>query len=297
MRASGADRFNRTTYFETASALMNRRRHVRGDREAPGRRRVVHVLDGVDDVVRRQLLAVVELHALAQVEEHRLLALVLPRRRERRLDVQPLVELGQRVVGVLLAPVRRSGRHPVRRDGHRVGLEPEDEPPAAADLRRCERVLRSGGRPARQRACSDRSDADRARLGEQVATAEPVPFLGLGRFLCHVRAPPSRLRSRQGTACPGCALSMTSFRPRSLCRVRMCSTRPRIGAGIVSGIDCRIDHAPGDVKRRRRSSEVVRSSSPRLSISASVASTARRAEPGCSATGCGWTWKMRSGTA
>ena len=71
MRASGADRFSRTTYFETAVASVIVSGTLAATVSAAGRRRVLHVLDGVDDVVRRQLLAVVELDALAQVEGDR----------------------------------------------------------------------------------------------------------------------------------------------------------------------------------------------------------------------------------
>ena len=167
------------------SRVGDRRRDVRSDRRRAGRRRILHVPDRVDDVRGRELLAVVEPHALAEIEGDGVL-LDLPGLRERGPDVQPPIELRERVVRVLLAPVGRTGRHTVRRHCDRIGLEPERERSAAARRRRRERPFRGGGGAARECSRGDRPGTYCACLREQLATAEPVAFLGLGRFICHV---------------------------------------------------------------------------------------------------------------
>ena len=148
-----------------------------------------------------------EPHALAEIEGDGVL-LDLPGLRERGPDVQPPVELRQRVVRVLLPPVRRAGRHAVRRHRYRVGLEPERERSAPTRPRRRERPLRGSGRSARQRSCGDRARTDHSGLGEQVATTEPAPVRGLARLFGHVV--PSFSRSNRPSA--GRRLPLTPLR-------------------------------------------------------------------------------------
>src|SRR3982751_5022852 len=68
--------------------------------------RVQLLLERVDAVVGGQLLAVVELDPLAQREVDRLRVDDLPARRERRLEVEVLVPLEQRLVHRLPGPPR-----------------------------------------------------------------------------------------------------------------------------------------------------------------------------------------------
>ena len=112
-------------------------RHLADRRDAARQRRVQHHLDRVLHVARVELLAVVELDALAQVERDRLLVgRDLPRRGQRRLEVQVPVPLDERVVRRLLAPVVRGQDRPERRNVDRVLLERPDEPAAVLGLRR-----------------------------------------------------------------------------------------------------------------------------------------------------------------
>ena len=160
------------------------RRHL-GDRgDAAGKRRVQHQLDRVLDVPGVDLLAVVELHALAEVEEDRLLVgRDLPGLRQRRLQVQVLVPLDERVVGGLLAPVVGGQDGAEGGDVHRVLLQGPGDMSPVADLGRGEGVLRRCLRGAGRGAGSHCACRDDPCLDERVATGEPPAGRVLRGFL------------------------------------------------------------------------------------------------------------------
>ena len=160
-------------------------RHLADRRDAARQRRVQHHLDRVLHVTRVELLAVVELDALAQVEGDRLLVgRDLPRRGQRRLEVEVAVPLDERVVRGLLAPVVGGQDRPERRHVHRILLERPDQPAAVLRLRRGERLLLADGGLGRARHGTGSNSTGRndARLDERVAASDPAAHCTIGSF-------------------------------------------------------------------------------------------------------------------
>ena len=209
------------------------RRHLADRRDAARQRRVQHLLDRVLDVPRVELLAVVELDALAEVEGDRLLVgRDLPRLCECGLQVQVLVPLDERVVRGLLAPVVRGQDRAERRDVDRVLLERPDEPPPVLDLRRCEGVLPRGLRGAGHGSggrctCSDDPCLLRARYGGSTPcrsrslvvsmsdTATSLLSCGPVRGSDRPWEPHPRSRRRRRIRAPGCLRGGSRPRGRS----------------------------------------------------------------------------------
>ena len=197
MRASGCFRCRMNTYFETTWTLSIAGTCGDGG-DAARQRRVEHLLDRVVDVVRRDLLAVVELDALLQRPADRRLADDLELLGERRLDVQ------------VAGPTRRASRRrtpwPSGSPSGSRRTAPRARGPTRAPRRACRPVLigvarvplgrgfrRAGERARRNGAC-----ADRTRLLQQLSTVELAPRPGC-RTLFRLTSclPPPIPRGRQ----------------------------------------------------------------------------------------------------
>jgi hypothetical protein len=150
------------------------------------KRRIEDLLERVDDVVRVELLPVVEEHALPQVEHDPLRVDDVVARGQRGTDVQLRVPLEERVVHHLVRRVVHRERRSERIDPARILLEC---PGGGAT---CRDLLRGGSGRARrrargtsERACRERAGTDLPCLDEQGAAVElALERLALGRLVC-----------------------------------------------------------------------------------------------------------------